>query len=196
MVVGNDGDCGMASNEDFAGARVASVHSSGEHTFSKHPAEFVRLVAGIGVEGDAHSGAQVKHRSRVAKDPTQPNLRQVLLFTTELLDHVARRGFDVAPGQLGENITTTGIDVFDLPVGTVLRLGDDAMIALTGLRNPCGQINGLREGLLSELRVKVGGETVRRGGVMSVVVRGGEVRPGDPIRVAVPPGEPVALEPV
>ncbi len=175
-------------------ARVAGVQLSGSHTFSKASVESVTLLAGLGVGGDAHAGANVKHRSRVAKDPTQPNLRQVSLFTTELLDHLAGRGFHVAPGALGENITTTGVDLFALPTGTVLRLGADAMIVLTGLRNPCGQINGLQDGLLGELRLDIDGETVRRGGVMSVVVNGGEVRTGDPIEIALPPGEPVAMQ--
>ncbi len=132
----------------------------------------------------------------MAKDPTQPNLRQVSLFTTEMLDVVAERGFSVAPGDLGENITTTGVDLFALPTGTVLLLGDEAMIVLTGLRNPCGQINGLQEGLLGELRVKVDGETVRRGGVMSMVVRGGDVRPGDRVHIGLPPGAPMPMQKV
>ena len=177
-------------------ARVAGVHVSPEHTFSKVPVDAVTLVAGLGVDGDAHSGARVKHRSRVAKDPTQPNLRQVLLFPSELLDDLATRGFDLPPGALGENITTTGIDIFDLPIGTVLLLGPEAMIVLTGLRNPCGQINGLQDGLLGELRFKVDGETRRRGGVMSVVVNGGVVRAGDLIEISRPPGEPIAMQPV
>ena len=175
-------------------AHVAGVHLSATHTFSKSPVDAVTLLAGLGVSGDAHSGAQVKHRSRVAKDPTQPNLRQILLFPTELLDDLGERGYDVRPGALGENITTTGIDIFELPTGTVLRLGVDAMIVLTGLRNPCGQINGLQDGLLGELRTTVDGETVRRGGVMAVVVHGGEVRTGDPIAISLPPGEPIAMQ--
>lgn len=175
-------------------AHVAGVHRSADHTFSKPSVGSIRLLAGLGVEGDAHAGARVKHRSRVAKDPTQPNLRQVLLFPTELLDDLATRGYEVAPGALGENITTTGLDIFDLPTGTVLRIGTDAMIVLTGLRNPCGQINGLQDGLLGELRTKVAGETVRRGGVMAVVVHGGDVGAGDPIEISLPPGEPIAMQ--
>jgi MOSC domain-containing protein YiiM len=173
--------------------RVAGVHLSPGHTFSKVSVGSIRLLAGLGVDGDAHAGAQVKHRSRVAKDPTQPNLRQVLLFPTELLDDLATRGFDVAPGALGENVTTTGLDIFELPTGTVLRLGAEAMIVLTGLRNPCGQINGLQDGLLGELRTKNDGETVLRGGVMSIVVHGGTVQPGDPIEISLPPGEPIGM---
>lgn len=177
------------------GPKVIAVQRSDSHTFSKPAAESVTLVAGIGVEGDAHSGPLVKHRSRVAKDPDQPNLRQVCLFTQEMLDLVAERGFDVAPGDLGENLTTAGIDLFALPTGTVLRLGDEAMIVLTGLRNPCGQINGFQEGLLGELRTKdADGETVRRGGVMSMVVNGGVVRPGDTIEIALPPGDPIPMQ--
>lgn len=183
----------MADGNDVT-ARVAGVHMSARHTFSKPAVDSIRLVAGLGVEGDAHAGAQVKHRSRVRKDPTQPNLRQVLLFPTELLEDLGTRGFDVAPGALGENVTTAGLDVFDLPTGAVLRLGADALIVLTGLRNPCGQINGLHDGLLGELLVDADGRTVRRGGVMSVVVHGGTVRPGDPIEVSLPPGEPIPMQ--
>lgn len=173
---------------------VLAVHRSGSHTFSKPVAGSITLVAGIGVDGDAHAGPLVKHRSRVAKNPNQPNLRQVSLFTQEMLDLVAQRGFSVAPGELGENVTTTGLDLFALPTGTVLRLGDDAMIVLTGLRNPCGQINGLQDGLLRELRTEEDGETGRRGGVMSMVVNGGVVRPGDPIAVGLAPGEPIPMQ--
>ena len=176
---------------------VVAVHRSGAHTFSKQTVDEVVLVAGIGVDGDAHAGPLVKHRSRVAKDPNQPNLRQILLFPQELLDDVATRGFVVAPGELGENVTTIGLDLFALPTGTVLKLGDEAIIVLTGLRNPCGQINGLQDGLLSELRTKgADGETVRRGGVMSMVVNGGVVRPGDTIEVGRPPGEPIPMQTV
>ncbi len=174
---------------------VIAVHRSGSHTFSKPTVDEVTFVAGIGVDGDAHSGPLVKHRSRVAKNPDQPNLRQVCLFTQEMLGLVAERGFAVAPGDLGENVTTLGIDLFALPTGTVLRLGDEAMIVLTGLRNPCGQINGFQEGLLGELRTKDGdGETVCRGGVMSMVVNGGVVRAGDAIEVSLPPGDPIPMQ--
>ncbi|MEO6651636.1 MAG: MOSC domain-containing protein [Ilumatobacteraceae bacterium] len=179
-----------------AGPIVAAVHRSGSYTFSKAQVGSITLVAGLGVEGDAHAGALVRHRSRVARDPSQPNLRQVLLFTQEMLDLVADRGFDVAPGELGENVTTSGVDLYALPTGTVLRLGADALIVLTGLRNPCGQINGLHEGLLSELRSHVDGRTVRRGGVMAVVVHGGEVSSGDAVLVALPPGEPIDMDKV
>ena len=176
---------------------VVAVHRSGTHTFSKPSVDEVVFVAGIGVDGDAHAGPLVKHRSRVAKDPNQPNLRQICLFPQELLDDVATRGFAVAPGDLGENVTTIGLDLFDLPVGSVLKLGDEAMVVLTGLRNPCGQINGLQEGLLAELRTKDDdGETVRRGGVMSMVVNGGVVRAGDPIEISRPPGEPIPMQKV
>ena len=184
------------TNESFPHARVVAVHRSEAHTFTKPPVDVVQLVAGIGVDGDAHAGPLVKHRSRVAKDPNQPNLRQVLLFPQEMLDMVAGRGFQVDPGELGENVTTADIDLFELPTGTVLRLGDEAMIVLTGLRNPCGQINGLQEGLLSELRITVDGETIRRGGVMAMVVNGGAVRAGDPITVSLPPGEPIPMRKV
>ena len=175
---------------------VVAVHCSPDHSFSKATTSEIELIAGLGVVGDAHMGAQVKHRSRVAADPTQPNLRQVHLIGEELFDHVAARGFDIAAGELGENITTTGVDLLALPVGAVLRIGDDALVALTGLRNPCGQINGLRAGLLEAVRERDDeGRIVRRlAGVMGVVVHGGLVQPGSEIEVALPPGPRRPLE--
>lgn len=167
---------------------VCGVHRSATHSFSKPTVDEVRLLEGIGVEGDAHSGATVRHRSRVQRDPHQPNLRQVHLIHSELYDEFAAAGFDIAPGELGENITTTGIALLSLPVGTLLRVGDEALLSITGLRNPCRQIEDFRPGLLA---LCVGrdesGEVVRKAGVMSVVLRGGVVRAGDRIEVALPP---------
>ena len=170
-------------------AHVVAVHRSPDHSFSKATTSEIEQIAGLGVAGDAHMGARVKHRSRVAADPTQPNLRQVHLIGEELFDHVASRGFDVDAGELGENITTAGVDLLALPVGAVLRIGDDALVALTGLRNPCGQINGLREGLLEAVRERDDeGRIVRRlAGVMGVVIHGGLVQPGSEVEVALPP---------
>ncbi len=173
---------------------VVAVQRSGSHTFAKTTVDEILVVAGLGVDGDAHQGALVKHRSRVRADPTQPNLRQVHLIPAELFDEVAEDGFVVGPGDLGENVTTSGVDLLGLATGTVLRIGESALIALTGLRNPCGQINGHADGLLDRLRrVDASGEVVLRGGVMGVVVLGGTIRPGDPIEVAPPPGPPVPL---
>lgn len=170
------------------------MHRSGEHTFSKPSVEDITLLAGLGVEGDAHMGARVKHRSRVARDPDQPNLRQVHLVASELLDEVNAKGYEVEPGALGENITTVGLDLIRLPVGTTLRIGD-ALLALTGLRNPCPQIRDLGEGLQSEMIGRDDdGRLLLKTGVMSVVVAGGVVRPGDGIQVAFPPGDPVRME--
>jgi MOSC domain-containing protein YiiM len=177
-------------------ARILAVNRSAGYTFSKPSIAEITLVAGLGVEGDVHSGARVKHRHRVAQDPDQPNLRQVHLIQSELFDEVAAAGFTVAPGDLGENITTVGIDLLALPTGTALRIGDEALITLTGLRHPCGQIDGFQEGLLGELLQRVDGRTVRRGGVMAVVVQGGRVRPGDVIEVGLPPGDHTPMQPV
>ena len=180
-------DTPLLSDRTVDGSVVA-VHRSGSHTFSKQPAEAVTLIPGIGVEGDAHAGARVKHRSRVRADPDQPNLRQVHLIPAEVLAEVAGSGFTVQPGELGENVTTTGLDLFGLPTGTLLRLGTDALVAVTGLRNPCVQIDGLAEGLLDQLRRRdADGTVVRRAGIMGVVVQGGVVRAGDRIAVALPP---------
>ncbi|MEM9035104.1 MAG: MOSC domain-containing protein [Actinomycetota bacterium] len=167
---------------------VIAVHSSDAHTFSKTTRPEIELVAGLGVAGDAHMGARVRHRSRVAADPTQPNLRQVHLMHAELFDRVVEAGHDVGPGDLGENITTRGVDLLGLAVGTMLQVGE-ALLAVTGLRNPCGQINEFQEGLLSQVLVRdETGELRRLAGIMAVVVHGGVVRPGDAIVAAAPPG--------
>lgn len=175
---------------------VVAVHRSGEHTFSKDSCDSITLLAGLGVEGDAHAGARVKHRSRVARDPEQPNIRQVHLVAEELLTEVNAAGFSVRPGDVGENITTSGLDLIDLPVGTTLQIGD-AVIALTGLRNPCVQIDSFQEGLQGAMLGRDDeGKLVRKTGVMSVVVHGGEVRPGDRIAASLPAGDPIPMQKV
>ena len=167
---------------------VAAVHRSDTHSFSKRTVDEIELVAGVGVAGDAHAGARVKHRSRVRVDPDQPNLRQVHLMHRELFDEAAVAEHGVGPGDLGENVTTEGIDVLGLPVGSVLRLGPDALVAVTGLRNPCGQIDGFGQGLRGALRGRdQEGNEILEAGIMAVVVRSGVVRPGDEIVVALPP---------
>ncbi|HEY9411735.1 MAG TPA: MOSC domain-containing protein [Jiangellaceae bacterium] len=168
-------------------AGVVAVSLSPTHTFSKPNAEVIRLLTGLGVEGDAHLGVTVKHRSRVARDPSQPNLRQVHLIHAELHDEVRAAGFDVRPGELGENVTTRGVDLLALPVGALLRLGEDAVVEVTGLRNPCTQIDDFQDGLLRQVVGRdADGNVVRKAGVMGVVRAGGEVRPGDRIRVELP----------
>ena len=167
--------------------RVLAVCRDGAHRFSKIPVNEVLLLPGLGVQGDAHLGVTVQHRSRVAADPTQPNLRQVHLIHAELFAEVGEHGFRVGPGELGENLTTQGIDLLSLPRRTLLHVGDEAVVELTGLRNPCRQINNFQSGLLKEvLTTDPAGELVRKAGVMSVVVAGGVVRPGDPIVVQLP----------
>jgi len=176
---------------------VVAVSRSEMHTFAKHNRDAVRLIAGFGVEDDAHGGPTVRHRSRVARDATRPNLRQVHLIHAELLDELAESGFDVAPGELGENLTTRGIPLLGLPTGARLRLGDDAVIELTGLRTPCVQIDRFQSGLLAKVVARAEtGEIVRRAGVMSVVIEGGVVRTGDAIVVELPAAPHRALEPV
>ncbi|NDK23344.1 MOSC domain-containing protein [Streptomyces sp. TR1341] len=168
---------------------VTAVSSNGVYSFSKPNRPSITLLTGLGVEGDVHAGVTVKHRSRVAQDPTQPNLRQVHLIQEELFAEVGAAGFRVAPGELGENITTRGLDLLALPVGTLLRIGAEAVVEVTGLRNPCLQIDHFRSGLLKQV---VGrddlGNLVRRAGIMSVVTRGGVVRPGDTVRAELPAG--------
>ena len=166
---------------------VVAVSLSARHSFSKMNVLSIRLVAGQGVAGDAHAGATVKHRSRVAKDAAQPNLRQVHLVAAETLDALHEEGFDVAPGAIGENITTRGIDLFALPEGARLTLGSDAIVEITGLRNPCVQLDRFQPGLMQAvLRRDAGGAVTLRAGVMGVVLESGDVKPGDQITVATP----------
>jgi MOSC domain-containing protein YiiM len=168
---------------------ITAVSSNGTYSFSKPNRESVTLVAGLGVEGDVHAGATVRHRFRMAKDPAQPNLRQVHLMHEELFDEVRAAGFEVAAGQLGENVTTRGIDLLNLPTGTRLHLGDEAVVEVTGLRNPCAQIDGFRKGLMKQVVDRDADGAVRfKSGIMSVVLTGGVVRPGDPVRVELPDG--------
>ncbi len=167
---------------------VQNVHLSDDHDFTKTAATEIRLVAGLGVDGDSHSGARVQHRSRVAADPDQPNLRQVHLIHSELFTDLAAAGFRVEPGDLGENITTAGIDLLSLPTGATLTIGAEAIVAITGLRNPCAQIDNFQSGLLSQvLKRRDDGTVERLAGVMSVVIRSGTIAPGDPIAVGLPP---------
>ena len=176
---------------------VTAVSQSRGHNFSKPNVLSIRLVAGLGVEGDAHAGVTVKHRSRVRKDPTQPNLRQVHLVHAELFDELRDKGFAVVPGDIGENVTTRGIDLLALPTGTKLRLGATATVEITGLRNPCVQLDTFQKGLMAATLDKDSdGNLVRKAGVMGVVLAGGEVRPGDAIAVELPEGPHRALQPV
>ena len=166
---------------------VAAVSRSGSHNFSKVGEESIRLLEGLGVEGDAHLGKKVQHRSRVAKDPGQPNLRQVHLIPAELHDELRATGFDVSGGRMGENVTTRGIDLLGLPTGARLHLGDAAVVEVTGLRNPCKQLDDFQAGLQAAVLDRdEEGNLVRKAGIMGVVAAGGEVRPGDPICVELP----------
>lgn len=168
-------------------ASVVSVAASAVHGFSKQIVAEITLLAGLGVAGDAHQGVTVKHRSRVARDPAQPNLRQVHLLHAELFDDLATKGFAIAAGDIGENVLTRGIDLLGLPRGARLQVGQ-ALIEVTGLRNPCLQLDRFRAGLMAAtLDRDDAGSLVRKAGVMAIVLRGGVVRPGDPITVSLPP---------
>jgi len=179
------------------GGVVTAVSRSATHTMSKPNQEGITLLVGLGVEEDAHKGETVKHRSRVARDPNQPNLRQVHLIHSELHDELRAGGFDMAPGQMGENVTTRGVDLLGLPTGTKLHLGDAAVVEITGLRNPCAQLDGLQQGLMAAtLDRDAEGNLIRKAGIMGIVLSGGEVRAGDPIRVELPPEPHSPLAPV
>ena len=163
-------------------ATIIALASGAAHRFSKEPRRRLTLLAGLGVKGDAHAGRTVQHLSRMAKDPDQPNLRQIHLIHAELFDELAAQGFEVAPGQMGENITSRGIDLLGLSAGTRLRLGGAAVIEITGLRNPCHQLNSLAPGLMAATLDKdANGELIRKAGVMAVVITGGEIAVGDAI---------------
>jgi MOSC domain-containing protein YiiM len=178
----------QAADEPAPKARVLAVHRCAEHRFGKQTQPSIRLLAGLGVAGDAHLGVTVQHLSRVRKDPTKPNLRQVHLIRAELLEELRAAGFEVEPGALGENLTTSGLDLLALPTGSCLRIGAGAVVEVTGLRNPCLQIDAYRKGLLKQVVHPDGtGGVVRRAGVMGVVRAGGTVRAGDPIEVELPP---------
>lgn len=176
-------------------AIVTGVSCSPRHSFSKPNRVSIRLLAGLGVEGDAHLGTMVKHRSRMAKDPNQPNLRQVHLIHAELFDELEAKGFAVSSGEMGENVTTRGIDLLSLPTGARLHLGESAVVEVKGLRNPCVQIDRFQKGLMKAMLGKdEQGNVIRKSGIMGIVLEGGEVRPGDAIRVELPTGPHQPLE--
>ena len=193
--------------------RVVAVSRDETHRFSKVPAESITLVAGLGVLGDAHAGTLVQHRSRVRRDPNQPNLRQVHLLHAEVFAHARAMGYELGPGDLGENVLTADLDLLGLPTGTLLDLGGP-VVRLTGLRNPCAQINAFRPGLLKVVLSRADGTpsdepapstaspecttapVIRKAGVMAVVELGGEVVPGQPITVTLPDTPRAPLAPV
>ena len=177
--------------------RVVAVARDDQHRFSKPLRPSITLIAGLGVEGDAHAGTTVQHLSRKRRDPDAPNLRQVHLVHSELHAELAEQGFAVAAGDLGENVTTAGVPLLDLPAGTRLHLGAEAVVEITGLRNPCIQIDGLGAGTMKAVLGRdADGNVVRKSGVMAVVITGGEVLPDDAVRVELPAGEHRALQPV
>ena len=176
---------------------VTAVSRGATHTFSRTTQASIRLLPGLGVEDDAHMGVTVKHRSRVARNPNQPNLRQVHLIHAELIDELRAAGFAVSVGQIGENVTTRGIDLLELPSGTRLYLGDTAAVEVTGLRNPCHQLDDFQSGLMAAMLGRdEQGRLICKAGVMGIVLAGGTVRPGDPIRVELPPEPRRSLVPV
>ena len=175
-------------------AEVVAVSAKPRHGVDKTNRSVIRLLAGEGVEGDAHCGATVKHRSRWRRDPTQPNIRQAHLLHAELFEELAEKGFAVTPGLMGENITTRGVDLLNLPRGAILRLGQEAVVQVTGLRNPCYQLDQLQQGLMAACLEKAGdGDLIRKAGVMSIVLAGGQGRAGDAVAVELPatPHEPL-----
>lgn len=177
--------------------KVVSVSKSKTHQVSKRGIDSITLLKGLGVSGDAHLGEQVKHRSRVAKDPNQPNLRQVHLIHAELFDELSAKGFTVSPAQMGENITTKGVDLLNLPKDTILSIGGTAKIQVTGLRNPCRQLDSLQKGLMKALLDRdEAGNLIRKAGIMGIVIEGGEIETGDEISITLPTKPYIKLGPV
>ena len=173
---------------------VISVARDSQHNFSKSPCKRIEIIAGLGVSGDAHLGKKVQHLSRVRADPEQPNLRQVHLIHSELFDELAVKGFNLNPGDLGENITTRGIDLLTLGRGTLLKIGQNSVLEVTGLRNPCAQIEAFMPGLLKEVAVKTSEGLVRKTGIMTIARKGGIVSAGDAIQIVPPEGPHIPLE--
>lgn len=171
----------------MSGGKVISLSLSSKHTFSKANQETVELITGLGIKGDAHMGKMVKHRSRVAKDPTQPNLRQVHLIHSELHQDLKQQGFQIMPGDMGENITTLGINLLDLPKDTILEIGKTARIQITGLRNPCHQLDKFQSGLMKAVLGRdTAGNLIRKAGIMGIVLKGGKISVGDSIKIYLP----------
>ncbi|NJN50478.1 MAG: MOSC domain-containing protein [Gammaproteobacteria bacterium] len=178
-------------------AQVIAVHLSAAHTFAKRTVDSIALIAGQGVAGDAHCGRSVQHRSRIAREASAPNLRQVHLLQQELLDELGGLGFKVAPGAIGENITTTGLDLLTLASNTELHIGPTAIVRITGLRNPCKQLDAFQPGLMhAVLDRDANGELIRKSGIMGVVVQGGAIKCGDRIVVHAPEPPFLPLRPV
>jgi len=177
--------------------KVEALSKSSKHTLIKKNENEITLLKGLGVEGDAHQGLTVKHRSRVAKDPTTPNIRQVHLMPSELFEELAQKGIEVKAGEMGENITTSGIDLINLPLNTILKIGDEVKIQITGLRNPCSQLNRINENLLKAVLDKdEQGNIIRKAGIMSIVLQGGTINVGDTIEAEYPEKPHQNLEPV
>jgi MOSC domain-containing protein YiiM len=176
---------------------IQALARDGAHHFSKQPVESLTLLTGLGVEGDAHAGVTVKHRSRVARDPSRPNLRQLHLLHAEIFEELAPQGFALNPGDIGENVTTRGLDLLGLGTGTRLCLGREAIIEITGLRNPCAQLDHFRAGLMAAMLGRdAAGGLIRKSGVMAIVLQGGLLRVGDPIIILPPAGPYHPLQPV
>ena len=187
----------MLLAQDFAGAEVLAVSRKRGHHFSKQPQLSIYLLAGLGVEGDGHAGATIQHLYRKRWTPEAPNLRQVHLLQTQVFAELGRKGFQLQPGDLGENITTRGINLMLLPVGTCLHIGTHAVVEITGLRKPCVQMDRFRPGLMeATLERDEQGRLIRKAGIMSIVVEGGIVHAGDEIRVVLPQEPHLQLEPV
>lgn len=182
------------SDAPVLGGNVVAVSRDGRHRFSKPKASEIRVLAGFGVRGDAYAGEKVQHVSRIRLNPQPPNLRQVHLIHSELFGELARKGFTICPGDLGENITTSGIELLDLGRDTLLRIGPDVVLSVTGLRNPSGQINNFRPGLLKYLAFSTRERIIRKAGIMTVALKGGTIRPGDKIAIEPPDGLHIPLD--
>jgi len=178
-----------------AKASVLAVARDAGHNFSKPVCDSINVVTGLGVEGDAHYGKLIQHLYRIKKEPNDPNLRQIHLIHRELHEELRAKGFDIAPGDMGENVTTQGIDLLGLPRGTVLKFGEEAAVEITGLRNPCYQLNDFREGLMKACLDKAeDGSVIFKSGIMGIILKDGTIKTGDQIRVELPDGPHTPLD--
>jgi MOSC domain len=165
---------------------VVAVAADRGHRFSKPTRDRIVLLEGHGVEGDAHAGPFVRHRYLARRRPRVPNLRQVHLIPSELFRSLSEAGFEVAAGDLGENITTTGLDLERMPLGTLIEFGLMAMIELTGLRTPCVLIDRFQAGLKRQVLSSDETGPPFKCGVLGVVRSGGPVAAGDAARARLP----------
>ncbi|SRR6266446_5986019 len=165
--------------------RVIAVCCNPEPDLPKPVVDAVHLIENWGVEGDYHAGSLVRHRYLAKKDPTRPNMRQVLLMDAAVFAELAQNDIHIGPGMMGENITIEGMAMMQLAVGTRLAIGS-AIVEVTERRSPCYQLNGIDPRLLKAVARKQDGQAIFKAGIMAQILQGGWVRAGDLVKVLSP----------